>query len=231
MGGRRFVLALLSVAACLWPLPAVASFIPIDDPEFGFGALTRDTATGLEWLDLPLSVDRSFDEVADEFGPGGEFEGLRHASRDEVKAVFGNAGLPNGDGLSGPSADLVAPIESFQGFFGVTRDTVQGSPPTGTEATIGLMPYTDECCAQIAGLGLTTDFWFDESEPPPGVVYETRGGVDLRTGSSSLVETGFSSPDFGHWLVRESSAQIPEPTSGLLYGLGLAVVAGRRWRA
>jgi hypothetical protein len=51
--------------------------------------ITEDTVTGLQWLDVTVSADRSFDDVVgndgmNEFAPGGDFEGFRHATADEL---------------------------------------------------------------------------------------------------------------------------------------------------
>ncbi len=52
--------------------------------------LTQDTKTGLEWLDLNATVNRSYDDVAAGFG-GYTTSGFRFASRSEVDQLFANA--------------------------------------------------------------------------------------------------------------------------------------------
>jgi hypothetical protein len=52
--------------------------------------LTQDKKTGLEWLDLNATVNRSYDEVAAGFG-GYTTSGFRFASRSEVDQLFSNA--------------------------------------------------------------------------------------------------------------------------------------------
>lgn len=52
--------------------------------------LTRDTKTGLEWLDLNATVNRSYEEVAAGFG-GYTTAGFRFASQGEVEQLFANA--------------------------------------------------------------------------------------------------------------------------------------------
>ncbi len=71
--------------------------VSADDPVFGVGSITLDTATGLEWLDLAFSVNRSFDDVSANFGPGGDFEGFRYATAAELITLYTNAGIVNVD--------------------------------------------------------------------------------------------------------------------------------------
>ncbi len=53
--------------------PATAALIAQDDAKFGPGAITLDTTTGMEWLDLTASTGRSYNEVASQLGVGGDF--------------------------------------------------------------------------------------------------------------------------------------------------------------
>lgn len=56
-------------------------------PTDGFN-LTRDTATGLDWLDLTLSQGRSHAEIIGEFEAGGRYEGFRYANSSELGTLF-----------------------------------------------------------------------------------------------------------------------------------------------
>ena len=58
-------------------------------PTDGFN-LTRDTATGLEWLDLTLSTGLSFNDVSASFGTGQAFDGFRYATLDEIQHLLGS---------------------------------------------------------------------------------------------------------------------------------------------
>ena len=60
------------------------------------GLITRDTATGLDWLDLTETNNRSFDDVSSKLGAGQEFEGWRYATRDEVAEFWMHLGIPEG---------------------------------------------------------------------------------------------------------------------------------------
>jgi hypothetical protein len=56
------------------------------------GTVTHDTVSGLDWLDLTLSADRSYNDVSVNFGVGGDFEGYRYATETEITAFFDSAG-------------------------------------------------------------------------------------------------------------------------------------------
>ena len=74
---------------------ADAELVSADDPVFGLGSLTIDTATNLAWLDVTKTDARSFDDVSSQFGAGGEFEGFRYATEEEVLTFFSNANIPD----------------------------------------------------------------------------------------------------------------------------------------
>ena len=49
---KKVVAGLISL---ILTAPALARLISIDDLLFGPGSITRDTETGLDWLDLPIT--------------------------------------------------------------------------------------------------------------------------------------------------------------------------------
>ena len=57
-------------------------------------ALTYDTATGLEWLDITVTAGFSYNEVSAELGTGGTYEGFEFASKQQVVDLFFAVGLP-----------------------------------------------------------------------------------------------------------------------------------------
>src|SRR5664279_2433971 len=57
------------------------------------GNTTYDPNTGLYWLDVNLSADRSYTDVSSQFGVGGNFAGYRYASGNEVNTLFSDAGI------------------------------------------------------------------------------------------------------------------------------------------
>ena len=71
--------------------------------------ITFDSSTGLEWLDLDVSVGRTFNDLSgvdgsNEFIGGGDFEGFRYATRLEL------TGAINGPPLFSVLRHIVAPF-------------------------------------------------------------------------------------------------------------------------
>jgi hypothetical protein len=181
---------------------AGAALVSVDDPVFGIGAITRDTATGLEWLDVSLSNDRSFLDVAGQFGMGGDFEGFRHATGMELIQLYSNAGIPDIDVFGGSTANL-APVMGLIDLVGHTRS--QGE----YLETFGLV---DDIAFQSLRFSGDLDFLTINSSPA----------------YAAMVLNGFARSetiafDFvGHWLVRP----VPVPSSFILLTTGLALLGG-----
>lgn len=176
---------------------AQAALISMDS-GFGPDTITLDTDANLELLDITLSTNRSFNEVSSQFGPGGDFEGFRHATPSEVEGFFSAAGIL---GSTSDVTDFPLYIAVTE-LFGVTD--YFPSDPTKPE-TLGLMSDIHVGAifyGQVAGVYYYT-----------AVASSTWGfGADYGTESC------------GHWLVRPVS----EPVTMLLVGFGLIVLAGFR---
>lgn len=98
------------------------------DSSFGPNTITRDTPSGLDWLDLTQSTNRSYDDVTTQFGKGGDYVGFRHATVAEVIELWNHAGIPNsfatpvpgpvvGGLIFGPDTALLGPVTSLQGLL------------------------------------------------------------------------------------------------------------------
>src|ERR1041385_8142533 len=94
------------------------ALIEADDQRFGPGSLTIDTATGLGWLDLPLTVGLSYNQILAESGPDGRFAGFRHAGVDEIAGLFVSAGIPDIGEVSEANA---VPAMNLIALIGATR--------------------------------------------------------------------------------------------------------------
>ncbi len=102
----------------------------MDSNRWGAGSLTKDSATGLQWLDLNLATNISYKSMLTEQGGGGVYAGFRYATANEVETLFINAGTP--DVNSGSAANvaaaqgliaLIGASNSFRGndeIFGIT---------------------------------------------------------------------------------------------------------------
>jgi len=83
--GRGCFLA--SIGAALISLCGVSHATIIDRDLF-----TTDSESGLDWLDLTETRGQSYDAIVSQMGAGQQYEGWRHASRDEVMTFWQDAG-------------------------------------------------------------------------------------------------------------------------------------------
>lgn len=87
------------------------------------GNVTRDSSTGLEWLDLTETVGRSYLDVSNQFDVGEEFAGWRYATESEVQVLWQNFGLTTGTTervsiLDTPKYDaFVSAVNTLGNFF------------------------------------------------------------------------------------------------------------------
>jgi hypothetical protein len=207
----------LFVAMCLvLTLPAVstAGLIQIDALVAGDGLITRDTDTGLEWLDVTFTTSRSYIDVNAALASDPFLGGFRRATGVEVNQLLVNAGFVTFGvfdpanvaaaqqltTLLGDTYSAFGPDFLRHGSIGMLADTVPGKLPVATAS------YFTDAFAGLVGYGLSPD------------------------GSAS------DSVEFvhiGHYLVRDGdeTGDLPEPSTVILLGTGLALVARGRGRA
>ena len=73
---------------------ARASLLAISDPVLGPNSLVLDTSTGLEWLNMRFTVNKSTNQVNAALAPGGAFASFQWADSFEVGHVVTDAGVP-----------------------------------------------------------------------------------------------------------------------------------------
>lgn len=216
----------LTVASCATFQSAVvdAGIISANDPLFGVGAITVDTSTGFEWLDLSLTANISAatmnTRLSDSLDPL-KIAGFRRATLAEVQSFFTNAGITgayddtNRQSLFAPAdglLDLLGALTVVQFFDG--RE-IRGS--TGMTATPFLGPGTPQPVT-------TVTLVVNDNTANPSVGTST-GRIGLGGIPNTADETFI-----GHFLVR--SNVVPEPSALLLSSIGLGCVAlCRRRRA
>lgn len=83
----------LLVANLAMPLSANALLIDRDWVALNDAALTYDTDTGLEWLDVTVTAGLSYNDVTAELGAGGAYEGFSFATRQQILSLFSAVGL------------------------------------------------------------------------------------------------------------------------------------------
>ncbi len=81
----------------------------------------RDTDQNLDFLDVSLTVNRSYNDISSKFGVGAEFEGFRYATSAEVLTMINNFGFPAIDGQNVFAPVNVDQLSGLVTLLGVTN--------------------------------------------------------------------------------------------------------------
>lgn len=130
-------------------------------PGSGDGWITIDSSTGLKWLDVSLTIGQTFDEVR----TGAWYsKGFRHATKEELRTLFANAGTPD-DGfnlaISHPAetlelAQLLGP--TLVDRDGVTVAGFLGTDFLGQDITLASHPVGQSFSAQLGKIDYLTTY-------------------------------------------------------------------------
>lgn len=165
--------------------PAHAELLERDLAMPGDAAITFDTLSEREWLDLPLTTDLSYLDVTQGVDNTWYAEGWRYATSDEVCALFEAYGaVPTPCPLLGYQVN-VAPIDvvlSLQSLFGVTDVRAPGQQRAGGFFDDG--PQN----SWIGWASITQSYW------------EPKDGFEVELDDIPLNEEG---PLWGNFLVRQ----------------------------
>lgn len=188
------------------------------------GAVTTDTITGLDWLDLTATVSMSFDDVVALSLPGGLLSGWRHASRAEVVQFWQDAG---GVGpFTGEAKGTTEWVRSLQELWGKTYP-FQYSGPNGVIYQTSIAMTSDQ--SQTCSTCNLTVYFADNTN-----VVDSSYGDIAEAMQLNEAYTWQGQRPIGHALVRASQytlSTVPEPsTLGLLCAGGLFLVPRRLFR-
>jgi len=209
----RAIGMLLAIAAV-----ASADLVEADLLAAGDGLVTRDTETGLDWLDFSRTAGLSFDEVAVEGAGGWYGGGWIHATTDQIRALMESASamaLPTAT-RSG-SAENVEGAQALMALLGATQ------------------AITTSSVIEVSGSGFAADgpdatsrflpsFGTFRTVSPP---FSPSGWLAYRDGFAA---TSSSSPFNAHWLVRASDGAEPVPEPGTIALLAAALLGYGAYR-
>jgi hypothetical protein len=208
----------LALAVALLALPVQAEILEIDLLAPGDGLVTRDTETGLDWLDLGgVTTNLSYDAI--QAGAGGWLAaGWRYATEAEVCQLFvAHAGVPSCDSEinqfmpAGAAGELVA-------LLGNTGATIAGD-----QVTVFVFGIYDDGSGAPHGharISLTGLFSI------PGFIFQL---VTLTT--PDLIPSNANAANHGSFLVRATPPQVPAlPRAGAAALAAILALAARRLR-
>lgn len=157
--------------------------MPVQASIIDHGDFLTDTETGLDWLDVTKSVNRSYDDVSSEVGAGGDFSGWRYANGQEFNTLVGNftgatiatfGYVIQETSLTSPIDGLVILLGStldswYMSLFNKTLDEYYNSPEGSVaDATYGLIAdrsteYPNEGQQWVALMALYEIQWVPHS--------------------------------------------------------------------
>ncbi len=167
------------------------------------GYYTTDAISGLHWLDVTASTDRTYDDVSSQFGVGGDFAGWRYASGAELDTLLTNAGLtPVFPGCANGTVfcSTVNEVPTLESLFDMLGPTV---PPSEGGPAI---------YANLSDPASGSEIWSSLID---------RQSSYINTWSNQF-ETDFSDQLIGNFLVAETLSTVPVPATVWLLGSALA---------
>ena len=161
-----------------------------DDLDWGPASIIYDPSTGLEWLELTFSVNRSYSDVSSQFKAGGDFEGFRHATIEEVLALISEAGITTINEYVSDSSIA----EICQHFAQLLAPSIFHN---GNPAALG-----------ITGTQFVSGFYISYNSVS---VYKDTYPDQYIVSTAIPFGDTFYYPLYGHWLVRQAVIDPKQP--------------------
>ena len=175
----------------------------------GDGVITRDTETGLEWLDVTRTAGMTYNEVNAWLAPGGLYEDWRRASNEEALALWSAFSIDLSPGAPSSATGWNQNVVNIASYLGNTSNhSDYPQMLLGVTNSTSTSGYLYEVGAWIRRDSLYAD---------PVTTYVTL--------HSTLHDNNVRNDNVGTYLVREVSA-VPIPAAIWLFGSGLIGLVG-----
>lgn len=193
-------------AFCIIAIVALSN--PVHATLIDNGAFSSDDTTGLDWLDLSISIGQSFNSAET------ENTGWRYATNAEVEGLFGTMF----EGYYSHRSDDYSFSQDYTHYADLVQDASNWWSLFGGVSANSLGMYKDENDI-IRTLGVSRYYstgWF---------VYGKNYTKDLSDQADNQLDS------YGTLLVRNTDGfvgQVPEPAMTILFSIGLAGLATSR---
>jgi len=128
---------------------------------------------GLSWAPVDQTVNWSYNDILGEFGPGGQFEGYRHATVDELWSLAGSYGISQ----TATPEENAAAVNRLQDDLGITLTSSLGQltawtlgfSAEGTRFDVRLVLPDPGDASTFQGYAYETDWpYYDVADPEIG---------------------------------------------------------------
>ena len=204
---RKFIIGAVSVFLAVVSINASASVVSTDWQVSGDNLVTQDTTSGLEWLSFTQTINTSRDYVLSQLSSGGQYDGWRYATDNEVVDLWTNFGFDLSINQSPTVGVASAGLISAANLLGNTSNLLNSS----------IYDY--------GAIGVTANLVGIDQYNVMGAWHYL---VDNSTYYATVVSPNYVLTDSltpaGHYLVRTSV--VPVPAAVWLFGSGLIGIIG-----
>jgi hypothetical protein len=191
------------------------------------GKITRDTDTGLEWLDVTETLSQSVNTVKNRMSGQGDLVGWRHATYKEFEVLlvnFGyqprNSNCPNGQMFCDYGMrDDIQLIRTIIATLGDTDIAAYGPTFRQTETYLagGVAGYFDSDIINPESPDFAQISAINTKHTDSGLPATDRDYFVDSLRSSSHARFSTSATNAGHFLVRSSSTPLPDTPDAYLF--------------
>jgi len=191
---------------------------------FDHGDYLTDSHSGLDWKDVTLTVNRSYNDVSSQLGAGGEFDGWRYATSTEfvslIKNYTGLISIPVNTTIQLPEGTALELVT----FLGSTWDSpYQEQYGQSYEEYTGYGLQDDRTYGMVIDDGYTGE---STQHAVPFIHYleRSQSSLDLEyvyAAGLSMTDTQTDNT-MGSFLVRDTVSAVPVPAAVWLFGSAIA---------